>query len=111
MDGHTVQEINAGANACSVEWCPIDNLQSYVACSTYLLKSPQKQFHPSPSTFSTNREIGVDVPEDEHGPVDGMAAEQKTQEVMAADGRQTRTGTVVVHRVSERAIWLLGHNC
>lgn len=112
MDGHTVQEISAGANACSVEWCPIPTLQTYVACSTYLLKAPQAQLQQSPNTSSTDAQKRLDVHEGEYGLVDGVDIEQEVaQEEMTAGGRQTRMGTVVVHRVSECSFGLLGHNC
>ncbi|CAM9984743.1 unnamed protein product, partial [Hapterophycus canaliculatus] len=44
-DGVTLQEIDAGANACSVEWCPIAGLERYVACSTYALESADHEDH------------------------------------------------------------------
>lgn len=82
-NGIGLQEIDAGANACSVEWCPVAGLESYVACSTYLL------------------EPAADA-------VDDAAAEQESavkgegegEEVKAGAGRgQTRSGSIVVHRV------------
>ncbi|CAN0465513.1 unnamed protein product, partial [Scytosiphon promiscuus] len=42
-DGVTLQEIDTGANACSVEWCPIAGFESYVACSTYALESDGRE--------------------------------------------------------------------
>lgn len=92
-DGTTLQEIDAGANACSVEWCPISGLESYVACSTYLLDNPSPfatTGGPDPDeAAAASSTLGVRE--------DDAAAEAN---VVAGTGLgQTRTGTIVMHRV------------
>lgn len=83
-----LQEIDAGANACSVEWCPIAGLESYVACSTYLLES-----------------ASGDAAADTDAAVGGLAGQEsaekgKGEEVQAGSAKgQTRSGSIVVHKV------------
>lgn len=77
-DGIGLQEIDAGANACSVEWCPIAGFESYVACSTYLLES----------TAAGDDSV-----------VEGGTG---TQEATTGAGKgQTRSGSIVVHKVCQ----------
>lgn len=101
MEGHTLLEVDAGAHACSIEWCPIPSLERYVACATYLLKTPQvaplqqQEAHHSARTLGAASEEGrlnngVDVDTEEG--VEGQKVAPATA--------QTRTGTIVIHRVS-----------
>lgn len=80
-NGITLQEIDAGANACSVEWCPVAGLESFVACSTYLLANADS----SPDATAP--------------PAADDAAVKETTEAETGVG-QTRTGSIVVHKVS-----------
>ncbi|CAM9192052.1 unnamed protein product [Ectocarpus fasciculatus] len=69
--GTTLQEIDAGANACSVEWCPIAGLEHYVSCATYSLASDD-----------TSQDAA------------GHRAETR------AGAAQTRTGNIVLHKLA-----------
>lgn len=80
-DSIGIQEIDTGANACSVEWCPIAGLESYVACSTYLLQ-PE-----SAGDGTAGTEPAVEG-----------EGEEKEVNVGAGKG-QTRSGSIVVHKV------------
>lgn len=92
-DGSTLQEINAGANACSMEWCPLVGLEDYVACSTYLLESNQR------ASISDEASPAPSVATGDAGGHEGdRASEEGTTEAGACVG-QTRTGSIVVHRV------------
>lgn len=74
--GKTLQEIDAGANACSVEWCPTARLEHYVSCATYSLASD-------------------DTSQDAAAPM-GREDEAETR----AGAAQTRTGSIVLHKVN-----------
>ena len=105
-DGATLQEIGTGANACSVEWCPIAGLESYVACSTYLLAAGEQD----------------DVAEQGRSKSDvadtGCALSTRSSTGAASDGGrvaekdagagQKRSGSVVMHRVRNGYPLLLG---
>lgn len=80
--GTTLQEIDAGANACSVEWCPVAGLESCVACSTYLL-ADSKSSNADAATASAA--------------VGDAAGKEMTGDDAVG---QTRTGSIVVHKVS-----------
>lgn len=82
-EGTGLQEIDAGANACSVEWCPVAGLESYVACSTYLLESAPDANH------------AVDGFAGQESAEKGEGEEMKT----GATKAQTRSGSIVVHKV------------
>ncbi len=90
-DSLGLQEIDAGANACSVEWCPIAGLESYVACSTYLLEDPER---------GAAGDGGVDG--DAAVKEEGQEEEAHVKEVNAGVG-QTRSGSIVVHKVGAAA--------
>lgn len=87
-DSRGLQEIDAGANACSVEWCPIAGLENYVACSTYLLEDPERE-------AARDERCGVKEQE-------GREEEEHVDEATAGVG-QTRSGSVVVHKVGAMA--------
>lgn len=74
--GKTLQEIDAGANACSVEWCPTAGLEHYVSCATYSLARD-------------------DTPQDAAAP---MSSEDEAG--TRAGAAQTRTGSIVLHKVN-----------
>ncbi|CAN0520918.1 unnamed protein product [Ectocarpus sp. 12 AP-2014] len=74
--GKTLQEIDAGANACSVEWCPTAGLEHYVSCATYSLASD-------------------DTSQDAAAP---MGSEDDTE--TRAGAAQTRTGSIVLHKLA-----------
>lgn len=112
--GTTLQEINPGASACSVEWCPVSGLESFVACSTYLLEEP------SASGDSNDKCGGIRPPinsvalgegelcEEQEGVADGAVVAEEMVEASAALG-QKRKGTVVLYRVSRARDCVHGH--
>ena len=82
-EGTGLQEIDAGANACSVEWCPVAGLENYVACSTYFLENGAGQ--------------------DDGDGGDGAVMEEVQGEETDAGVGQTRSGSIVVHKVGASA--------
>lgn len=97
-DGTTLQQIDTGDNACSVEWCPVAGLESYVACSTYLLANT------TPANYTNcaipERASVIQEGEGQGDPVGAVdAARNETNDEGAVEVVQKRTGTVVVHRV------------
>lgn len=89
-DGVTLQEIDAGANACSVEWCPIAGLERYVACSTYALESSDPEDTAPPAAPGADAEGPTPTADGAEG--DGTVE-------ISAGGGQTRTGSIVIHAV------------
>lgn len=91
-EGIGLQEIDAGANACSVEWCPIAGFERYVACCTYLLEdAPDAR---AVDKTPTPTAAGAAVPES------AVEVEVEGGEMNAGAGKgQTRSGTIVVHQV------------
>lgn len=110
MEGRTLLEIDAGAHACSVEWCPIPSLERYVACATYLLKTPQEAPLQQQEPNHSARALGAAGEEGRLNDGVDVDTEQGTeaQKVTPATA-QTRTGTVVVHRVSGCSLAYLLH--
>lgn len=100
-DGTTLQQIDTGANACSVEWCPVAGLERYVACSTYLLDNT------APANFTNcaipERASVIQEGDEVTGQGDPVgevdAARNETNDGGGIEVVQKRTGTVVVHRV------------
>lgn len=90
MVAETIQELNAGANACSVEWCPFTNLEEYVACSTYLLDG---KTHSPMTEIESSEGLPRARGQDDCTVGGGSVAN-------AAHQHQTRRGTVGLHKVS-----------
>lgn len=100
-NGTTLQEIDAGANACSVEWCPVARLESYVACSTYLLTKEDSNASNNAATAPASTAAAIDD--------DAAAMKEAAKGAAKADNAgvgQTRTGTIVVHKVSVSVTFL-----
>lgn len=102
-DGATLQEIDTGANACSVEWCPIAGLESYVACSTYLLAAGEQD----DVTNDTEQEGSSKphVADTACTPVGtlsatGAASDEELSQQHAGAG-QKRSGSIVIHKVRD----------
>lgn len=103
MCAKTIGELNVGANACSVEWCPTNNLESYVACSTYLLENTLG------ASFTRNDAAGSDttcVSTCTQSSPDRNGSSRLRDEKLVAKLRrsdkcatQRRSGTVLVKKV------------
>ncbi|CAM9311498.1 unnamed protein product, partial [Laminaria digitata] len=100
-DGATLQEIDTGANACSVEWCPIAGLESYVACSTYLLAAGEQD--DDTEQAGSKSHVADDTAFAVVGTCSSTGAASDGEEVAAAEkdagAGQKRSGSVVIHRL------------
>ncbi|CAM9548127.1 unnamed protein product [Choristocarpus tenellus] len=119
----SLHEMDAGANACSVEWCPVTGLDHFVACATYLLnENPLTVEDAVPDTNAdtsqggeveksrtdrNNGDIHCDRVGDDltsssvTGRSNGhISGEMPNEAVGEAVGRQMRTGTLVLHKLS-----------
>lgn len=92
-DAATLQEIDTGANACSVEWCPVAGLESYVACSTYLLAAGEQD------DDTNDSEQGGSKPHVADSVCFGAAPHGEGVAEKDASAGQKRSGRVVIHRV------------
>lgn len=101
-DAATLQEIDTGDNACSVEWCPVAGLESYVACSTYLLAAGEQD----DDTINNDSEQAGNKPH----VVDSACAAFRGESVAEKDASagQKRSGRVVIHRVRHACSLPLG---
>lgn len=104
-DGATLQEIDTGANACSVEWCPIAGLESYVACSTYLLAVGEQGDSTEEEGSKSHVGDAACVTVDTRSSTSTAASGGGEGEEKDAGAGQKRSGSIVIHRV--RGAWSL----
>lgn len=104
-EGTTLQQIDTGANACSVEWCPVAGFESYVACSTYLLDNTQNADCTVQERASVIQQGGELTGQGDDTTTAATVGAARINNSESDDGEggagvaQKRTGTVVVHRV------------
>lgn len=91
QDGIGLQEIDAGANACSLEWCPVTGLESYVACCTYLLETTADADADPTDTSTSPPSAAGTMAAGQVSALKGVKPEE--------GGGQTRSGSIVVHKV------------
>ena len=113
-DCTTLQDIEVGENACSVEYCPVAGLGTYVACSTYALETFCGGHQTNPSSGedgeleTATAVVQIDPEDDSHPGVDTSTTnitDAASGIVPGTEGsssvvRQTRTGSVAVYKVS-----------
>lgn len=116
--GVSLQEVDTGANACSVEYCPVPGFESYVACSTYVLDASRggDQRH---AGSNLDTETGSTPPFDVVDDADAVAATSTSRSSStcyddAEEGdavvKQTRTGTIAIYKVSGVSASLYGNS-
>lgn len=109
-DGATLQEIDTGANACSVEWCPIAGLESYVACSTYLLAAGEQDDDTNDTEQGSSKPHVADTACTAVGALSSTGATSDEEELSDkhAGAGQKRSGSIVIHRVRDACSLPLG---
>lgn len=115
--GVSLKEVDTGANACSVEYCPVPGFEAYVACSTYVLDASRGGDH-GHADSNLDTKTGSTPPFDVVDDAGAVAAASASRASSTCDDDaeggdaivgQTRTGTITIYKVSGVSTSLYGN--